>query len=301
MLDPRALLTFHRVCEAGSISGAARMLNISQPSVSSAMAAMEARLGLRLFDRSRSGIALTPEGEALRLRAEMLFHLLGDAEQDVRDAARGMAGPLRVGGTPGALVSLLPPALRALEARGVHASVSVFERADGELNTMLRSGEIEVAFVTTEIGEVPDDLMELTVSRDLFRLIVGRANDDLPNRISLARAGSLSWVLPEAQGAFRRQVDALFVSCGVATPANVIRCDSLLTTKAIVRAGVQVTILPAEVASAELSIGVLRAIEIEESGLARCVGVRTCRDRLLSFAARRLLAELAARDGGHAG
>ena len=55
MLDPRALLTFHRVCEEGTISAAARALNIAQPSVSSAIAALEARLGVQLFARSRSG------------------------------------------------------------------------------------------------------------------------------------------------------------------------------------------------------------------------------------------------------
>ncbi|MEP7222956.1 MAG: LysR family transcriptional regulator [Novosphingobium sp.] len=45
MLDPRALLTFYRVCQEGTISAAARVLNISQPSASSAIAALEARLG----------------------------------------------------------------------------------------------------------------------------------------------------------------------------------------------------------------------------------------------------------------
>lgn len=292
MLDPRALLTFARVCEAGSISGAARLLNISQPSVSSAMTALESRLGVRLFDRSRGGIVLTAEGEALRLRARMLGHLLSDAEQEVRDAAHGLSGPLRVGGTPGALVSLLPPALRALEARGIHASVSVFERPDGELNAMLRTGEIDVAFVTTEIGEPPEDMEERTVARDQFRLIVGRANDRLPAKIPLRQAALLAWVMPEAEGAFRRQVDALFVAGGEPMPADIVRCDSLLTTKAIVRDGARVTILPAEVASTELASGVLRAIDFSDFGLTRCVGVRTGRGRLLSHAARELLTEL---------
>jgi DNA-binding transcriptional LysR family regulator len=44
MIDPRALRTFHEVCRAGSITGAARALNISQPSVSSAIALLEAMM-----------------------------------------------------------------------------------------------------------------------------------------------------------------------------------------------------------------------------------------------------------------
>lgn len=293
MIDARGLLTFYRVCLAGSISAAARDLNISQPSVSNAIGALEARLGVRLFDRSRNGIILTPDGELLKLRAQMLHNLLRDAETDLENHRAGVLGPLRVGGTPGALVSLLPTAINALEKRGIRLAVSVFERADRDLNAMLRSGDIELAFVTTEIDLPPDDLVETTMSRDAFCLIVGRANDHLPDRMSLANAGALSWVLPQAQGAFRRQVDALFISSQLEAPRDVIRCDSLLTTKAIVRGGRRVSILPKDVASAELSIGVLRAVEIEEAGFSRSVGVRSVRDRVLSAGARALLAELA--------
>jgi DNA-binding transcriptional LysR family regulator len=92
--------------------------------------------------------------------------------------------------------------------------------------------------------------------------------------MSLRDTGHLSWVLPEAVGAFRRQVDALFLAADVPAPRDVIRCDSLLTTKAIVRGGRHVTILPRRVAAAELSIGALRAIRITDASFTRTVGVR---------------------------
>ncbi|MCY1673040.1 LysR family transcriptional regulator [Novosphingobium sp. SL115] len=293
MIDPRGLMTFHRVCEAGTISGAARMLNISQPSVSSAIAALEKRLGARLFERSRTGIVLTAEGEALKVRAQMLHNLMRDAQTEIDNVSKGAWGPLRVGGTPGALVSLLPLAVQAMDAQGAATALHVIERPDGTLNDMLRNGEIELAFVTTEIEEPPVDLVEATFTRDPFTLIVGRLHDDLPDRMALRDAAQMPWVLPEAQGAFRRQVDALFISAGLATPRNVVRCDSLLTTKAIVRSTARVTILPREVSSAELSIGVLRAIALEEAGFDRCVGIRRHKERMLSPMARRLIEQLA--------
>ena len=293
MIDPRALLTFHRVCEAGTISGAARALNLSQPSVSSAIAALEARLGVKLFDRARTGIILTPEGESLRMRAEALHNLLRDAAAEVDSTRGGIAGPLRIGGTPGALVSLLPPVLRALDNAGLALALNVIERADGVLNELLLSGDIELAFVTTDIEEPPPDLMETTFSRDPFALIVGPAHDNLPERMSLREAAGLDWVLPEAHGAFRRQVDALFVAGGLAVPRSVVRCDSLLTTKAIVRTGRRVTVLPREVASAELSVGALRAIVLDEAAVPRSVGIRRHRERNLSPLARRVLHEIA--------
>ena len=292
MIDPRTLRTFHAVCRAGTISGAARALNISQPSVTAAIQSLEASLGVELFTRSRGGIILSPAGEALSRSAQMQASLLVKAEEDVEAAKAGLFGALSVGGTPGALVSLLPRALTALDGMDLQFSLSVIERSDRDLVRMLRQGEIELAFVTTELEEPADDIAEQTLSRDPFALIVGRRHDDLPDRLKLAAATGLPWVLPEARGAFRRQVDALFIDAGLLVPRNVIRCDSLLTTKALVRQGKRVTILPVEVAAAELSIGVLRAITLEDTRLGRSVGVRWIKDRPISPFAERLLKAL---------
>jgi DNA-binding transcriptional LysR family regulator len=292
MIDPRALRTFHEVCRAGSITGAARALNISQPSVSSAIGLLEARLGTVLFERTRSGILLTPAGEALRTRAQMLEHLLRDASAEVSAAARGAMGPLRLGGTPGALVSLLPLAIARIEEHFPHLTLNVLERADRDLTGMLREGDIELAFVTTAMDEPPEDIAERTLARDPFALIVGRDNDAMPGSISLRNADNWRWVLPEAQGAFRRQVDALFAAAGVAVPRDIIRCDSLLTTKALVRDTGRVTILPMRVAASELSMNVLRAVRIAEARFERSIGVRWLKSRGLSPLAQQLLAQL---------
>lgn len=278
-IDPRAVATFWKVCETGSISGAARALNLSQPSVSNTVALLEQRLGVTLFARSRSGIILTREGEALRDRAEAMVRLLESAAVEVDHAARNIAGPLRIGGTPGALVSLLPETVAKLEERVGAFALSVIERPDPQLADLLRKGSIDLAFITTEIEACPDDLTEITFARDPFALIVGHAHGGLGERISLRDVANMAWVLPEAQGAFRRQVDALFLAAGVQVPQNVIRCDSLLTTKAIISHSDRITILPRTVVGAELTIGTLRAIAIAEATFERSVGVRYLAER----------------------
>jgi len=292
MIDPRALRTFHEVCRAGSITGAARALNISQPSVSSAIALLEARLGATLFERTRSGIVLTAAGHALQARAQMLEHLLRDAEAEVKAASEGLSGPLRIGGTPGALVSLLPLAMARIEQILPQITLSVLERADRELTAMLRAGDIELASVTTAMEEPDEDLAERTLARDPFALIIGPDVGALPSPFSLKQADQLRWVLPEAQGAFRRQVDALFATAGVPVPRDAIRCDSLLTTKALVRDCRRVTILPMRVAASELSMGVLRALPIAEAVFERNVGVRWLKERGMSPLAGALIREL---------
>lgn len=240
------------------------------------------------------GIELTHEGLVLQQRAEAMDALLHDAEAELRLAKEGIRGPLRVGGTPGALVSLLPAAVQRLEDRFPGFALHVLERSDNDLIEMLRRGEIELAFVTTGLEEPPADIEEQGLASDPFTLIVGKQNDRLPARMSLKDTSQLRWVLPEARGGFRRQVDALFAASGVSIPRDVIRCDSLLTTKAIVRGSSRVTVLPRGVVAAELSIGVLRAIAIREAAFDRRIGVRRLRAAKLSQLGDSLLQMVAA-------
>lgn len=272
-LDPRALKRFLAVCEEGSIGAAARRLHLTQPAVSATVSQLEEALGTTLFTRSRTGITLTPAGVALRRRAYALDTQLAQAEREVALVRMDTAGPLIVGGTPGALASLVPRTIVKVKQRYPAFELQVLERPDHELSEMLLSGRIDLAFVTTGMVALPDGLAEEAMLRDPFSLVVGRANDHLTDRVKLSALKDARWVLPDAAGAFRRQVDALFVSTNTPAPHNVIRCDSLLTTKAIVSETDYVTILPRYVAAAELAIGTLRAIPIEGAFL-RYVGVR---------------------------
>jgi LysR family transcriptional regulator of abg operon len=274
-IDPRAFRTFEAVCRAGSISGAARQLGISQPSVSHAIALLEDRLGTMLFERTRSGIVLNPEGKALLRHAQGMSSLIGNAVAEVELVKAGSAGILRIGGTPGALASLVPKAVGRLRARLGEFSLQVVERTDSDLTTMLLKREIDLAFVTTDLEAPATGIREITLARDPFSLIVGCANFSLPAVVSLRGAKGFNWVLPAAAGAFRRQLSALFTTAQLPEPLNAVRCDSLLVTKAIVRDTDYVTILPRQVAAAELATNVLRAIPIAEAQFERSIGVRT--------------------------
>jgi LysR family transcriptional regulator of abg operon len=281
MIDPRLMRTYLAVCRAQSISRAARALNISQPSVSVAINQLERTLKTVLFSRSRLGIKLTDAGIALQRRAEFMESLLRDTEDEIALVAQGVAGPLRVGGTPGALVSLVPLALARIDPTQ-RLSLHILERPDLELTELLRKGEIEVAVMTTGIEAPPPDIEERSIARDPFALIVGRAHESIGATVSLRETLDWGWVLPQAAGAFHRQIEALFLAAEVAVPSDVIRCDSLLTSKAIVQEGGRVTMLPRGVVAAELSIGVLRAIPISDAAVVRNVGIRILANRPLS-------------------
>ncbi|MCX7283747.1 MAG: LysR family transcriptional regulator [Novosphingobium sp.] len=291
-IDPRALITFANVCEAGTLSGAARRMNVSQPSISLTIGQLEKRLGVTLFERSASGVLLTAEGQALRSRADALKNLIADARRAVDLVRMNMSGPLRIGGTPGALVSLLPHALAHMERSAAGFELTVLERTEAELTGMLRKGEIELALVTTKIDPPPVGITEFTVASDPFALVASAQNAAVSENANLAGLIGLPWILPDAGGGFRRQIDALFLANEIQPPANVLRCDSLLTTKAIVSRTDRVTILPKRVVRPEVASGELKAIEIADSTFTRHIGVRVSAELALSPLAESLIEAL---------
>ncbi len=141
MLDPRRLLTFRAVARAASFSAAARELSLTQPAVSQQVAALERQLGARLLHRGPGGLTLTDAGAMALEHAEALAERLALADTQLAELGDD-AGPLRVGGFPSALATLVPAAIARLVPRRVKAIEGTVEElaagvADGSLHLAL--------------------------------------------------------------------------------------------------------------------------------------------------------------------
>jgi DNA-binding transcriptional LysR family regulator len=91
-----AMAQFVRVVEAGSFSAAARVLGQGQPGVSKAIAQLEARLGVRLVNRTTRALALTDAGRAFYDRAKAVLDAAEEAEAAAKGADAALSGRLRV-------------------------------------------------------------------------------------------------------------------------------------------------------------------------------------------------------------
>lgn len=142
----RQLEYFVAVGEAESIIKAAEQLNVSAPSISSAIAQLETELGLQLFVRRHSrGLTLTPGGRMVFREATRLLNMA----ESLRDVAADLAGTVRGQLTVGCFLTiaqiLLPPLRMAFEQAYPEVRVRQFERNQGQLLDMLLGGEIDVA------------------------------------------------------------------------------------------------------------------------------------------------------------
>jgi DNA-binding transcriptional LysR family regulator len=100
-LQPDELAFFAALASTGSLSAAARELNISTPAVSKRLSAMEKRLGVGLVRRTTRRMSLTPEGELYLRHARRILAELHDMEQEVSGSRGTPLGLLRVNATLG--------------------------------------------------------------------------------------------------------------------------------------------------------------------------------------------------------
>jgi DNA-binding transcriptional LysR family regulator len=116
MVTHRMVEAFRAVMQAGSVTRAAGMLNISQPSVSRLLADLEAGLGLRLFDRRGTRLTATTDGVELYGEVERSFIGLARVVDTAEQIRTRHAGMLSVATMPALGNTLLPAVLRGFQA-----------------------------------------------------------------------------------------------------------------------------------------------------------------------------------------
>ena len=107
----RQLEVFTAVMRAGTVTGAARLLHISQPALSQILRHTEDDLGFALFEREKGRLHPTPEAIELYPEAERLFASLEGLRRKSMDLRHGRAGLLRIAASTPPGMSLVPQAL----------------------------------------------------------------------------------------------------------------------------------------------------------------------------------------------
>jgi len=138
------------ISEAGTFSGAARLTNVSQPSLSNQISDMEGVLGIKLIERGRGGAPLTPVGDELVARARIILRDMESFKTLAREAGESFAGKIRLGTLPSVGPYLLPLALRRLHRKYPELRVFVREERTLDLQEDLRTGKLDLIISTPE-------------------------------------------------------------------------------------------------------------------------------------------------------
>jgi DNA-binding transcriptional LysR family regulator len=136
------------VAEAGSFARAAETLDMTPSGVSRAVARLEARLGIRLFDRSARSVALTEEGMRFHGQVFPLLASLEEAATEASGASKSVSGRLRVNVDPWFARMLLAPRLSRFLKR--HPLLSVEIAVSNHREEMMTGVDVAVRFGPTE-------------------------------------------------------------------------------------------------------------------------------------------------------
>jgi LysR family transcriptional regulator, transcriptional activator for bauABCD operon len=147
-LDLRLIRVFLAIVDAGGLSSAQATLNVGQPTISTQLATLEARLGYRLCERGRGGFALTARGAQFVDACRTLLTAIENFDSTARNVGRKLVGTLTlgiIGNTSVSANARISEAIARFRERDASVHLSVLVRSPGELEEMILADRIQMA------------------------------------------------------------------------------------------------------------------------------------------------------------
>jgi len=243
------------VAELGSFRKAAEACRVAQPSLSSQVAALEAQLGVVLFERRRRGTLVTAPAQAVLAQMRAVLTAADDLVDAAKGAADPLSGELELGVIPTVSPYVLPLVVGPLRAELPRLSLRWVEDKTPSLREALAEGRIDAALLAleAELGDVE----ALPIARDRF-LLATPPDHPLARPRRPVRLGDLEEepVLLLDDGHCMR--DQTLSLCRTAHARTLdLRATSMATLVQMTASGMGVTLLPELAAPVENRLGAL--------------------------------------------
>jgi DNA-binding transcriptional LysR family regulator len=237
------------VAEAGSMTRAAAALAVSYPVVSKTISELERTLGVKLFDRSISGVEATHYGRALLKSGVAVFDEMRKGLQEIEFIRQPDAGELRIGSSIVTDAGLLPAVIERFSQEYPRAVVDVLpENIAIQQYDNLRNRKVELVF-----GRLPTTMNEPDlIAEPLFdepNVVVAGAESRWVKRRNLTLADLIRepWVLAQPGSLARSLHDEVFRKSGLETPSATVVTVSLHLYMHLIETGCWLGLVPASV------------------------------------------------------
>lgn len=273
--------------ETGHVTDAAALLDTSQPTLSRALARVEAELGVRVFERTPAGVEPTPDGLLVLEAARDLVDRHARLVADLADRRDPEAGTVRLAFLDSMATTLVPKLLRAFHAVSPRSRVVLSQEPAHDIRRDLDRGAVEVGLTM----ERAPDLAWLPVQHE--RLVVIVPPGHRLRRRATVRLGELAdddlVTTPPGFG-HTALVGALLAEAGV-SPAVSFESADLATIEGLVAAGLGVAIVPEAFVGLSGTVG----LRLDSPLATRTIALTWRTDRPLAPPAERFVAFV--RDG----
>ncbi|MCT8001962.1 LysR substrate-binding domain-containing protein [Sphingomonas sanguinis] len=170
--DLVSLRLFVRAAESGKLGEAARQGNLAIAAASRRIALLEAQFGVRLFDRSRSGLTLTPAGSALLVTARTLLEQARAIDDEMADFAGGMRGVVRLHTNPSAIIQFLPADLVSFATTRPDVRIDLEENMSAAIVEAVAANRADLGIIIG--GTAQRELETMNYRRDKLALLSPR-------------------------------------------------------------------------------------------------------------------------------
>ena len=279
------------VAEAGSMTRAAENLAVSYPVVSKTISELEHTLGVKLFDRSISGVEPTPYGRALLTSGVAVFDEMRKGLQHIESIKQPDAGELRIGSSIVTDAGLLPAVIERFSRDFPRATIHVLpENIAVQQYENLRNRKVEIVFGRLPATMTEPDLVVETLF-DEPNLVVAGSDSRWAKRRSLSLADLIGepWVLAQPGSLARSLHDEVFRSSGLEPPAASVLTVSLHLYMRMIATGKWIGLVPSSVMRFRSKEMHLKVLPVKTATPPAPVGFVTVKARTLTPLAERFL------------
>ncbi len=286
-----ALDLFVSTVELGSLSKAAAVHQIAQPSASSRIRSLERRLDLTLLERSPGGSVPTAAGSLVAGWAEQVLQAANQLTAGVAALKASQSGRLRISSSLTIAEYLLPTWLEAFLRNRPEDSIELQVHNSATVLRRLEDQDTDLGFIESSLTAT--GMNEHVVARDRLIVVVARNHPWTKRRaVSLDTLAATALILRERGSGTRDALESALTDLGHDSPTSALELGSNAAVRAAVLAGHSPTVLSDRAVEADLAAGSLIQIDVPGLHIERRLRAVWPKHRKLSPLAAQLLAEL---------
>ncbi len=287
-MDLKQIQYFIALFEDGSVTRAAKRLNIVQPALSMQIAKLEEEFGQKLFDRIPHGMVPTAAGRMMYRLFLPITRDVANARQQLMQREEQVAGSISIGMVASETESVLVGSLARFNARYPNVEVSVADGFSATLIDLVSAGQLDAAVVHKPRGKLSLHVQTLH-DEEMVLVTSAEHGPELPAAVELAKLPGLELVLPTKRHGLRGVLDAATQIEDVTLQPK-FEIDILGTIVQFVEATRFATVLPRIVVQRAVAEGRLRMCPILAPRIVRHLVCVSHPQRPLSTAADALIA-----------
>lgn len=261
------LKTFQAVSSSGSFTKAARSLFLTQPAVSQQIQALEASIGVKLFDRSGKKIHLTREGEMLLTITSNITNELQKIEGLFEELTNLKKGRLDIASSAVFGTYFLPRPIGKFNSEYPGIEINLHAGNSHEVISMLINNLVEFGFGGLAVDEPMIEYV--LIHQERLVGVVGNKHPLAGQKIVTPDSlHGTPFILREKGTRVRNEVETWLSRVGNDyTPKQFIELENVETAKRLVEEGYGFTVVPEVAVQRELSSGCLRAVSLPDFDL----------------------------------